>query len=99
MAHHKAFDSRIGAILAMSEIIQEFSQMEKTIHSLRFDSHWKVRVSLFRALKRLVERGVISEEKGAIEGNEILRTSDGYRMVFPIKEAFNDLPGRSVLKD
>ena len=96
---HKAFDTRIGSIKSLGEIVTDFAQVEKIIVERRFDSHWKVRVAVLQCLTRLVERGIISAEKAAIEGNEVLRTSDGYRMIFPIKEAFNDLPGRSVLKE
>jgi len=98
LSQHKDFDTRIHSIRAICEIANDFDTISKTFFDRRFDSHWKVRESLLKGLCRLVERQVIGENKAALEGDEVLRTSDGYRMTFPIKEAFQDLPGRSALK-
>ena len=93
-----SFEVRLSSIGALGHIIADFSRVEDAWRGRRFDSHWKVRSALLRGLTTLAQRGVLTEAQAAREGNEVLRTSDGYRTVFPIKEAFNELPGRDTLE-
>lgn len=92
----KSFEVRQGALRALGEISTSFDQVEAAFGGLRFDSNWQVRTAMIEALTRLTERGVIDAEKASQEGHEILRTSDGYRIVFRLKQAFNELPGRDA---
>lgn len=98
-SRHSAFDTRQYALRAMAEISTDFSIIQSAFRDRRYDPNWKVRESLLRGLSRLVEREIISPEIAAREGNEVLRTSDGYKASFPIKEAFRDLPGREFLRE
>ena len=96
LTRHKAFDTRAYALIALSEIVRDFQLIQNAIIDRRYDSHWKVRQQLLNALVRLAARHIITEKQAASEGGDVLLTSDGYRMIFPIKEAFNELPGRSL---
>ena len=92
-----SFEVRQGALRALGEIVSSFDVMAVAFRSRRFDSNWQVRTAMIEALTRLAERGVIDEATAAAEGHEILRTSDGYRIVFRLKQAFNELPGRDAV--
>ena len=99
LSAHKAFDTRQAALRALAELADDFQVLEKAFRERRYDVNWMVREALLRGLSRLVERDVMTPKVAAIEGNEVLRTSDGYRASFPIKEAFRDLPGREHLRE
>ena len=91
-----SFEVRQGALRALGEIVTSFETMSDAFHGRRFDNNWQVRTAMIEALTRLAGRGVIDEATAAAEGQEILRTSDGYRIVFRLKQAFNELPGRDA---
>lgn len=99
LSSHNAFDTRQSALRSLAEIVDDFESLAEAYRARRYDPNWKVREAVLRGLSRLVERGVLTPKLAAIEGNEVLRTSDGYRASFPIKEAFRDLPGREHLKE
>ena len=99
LSAHKAFDTRQAALRTLAELVDDFQALESAYRARRYDPNWKVREAVLRGLSRLVERNVITPKIAAIEGNEVLRTSDGYRASFPIKEAFRDLPGREHLRE
>ncbi|MEC8381462.1 MAG: glycosyltransferase [Myxococcota bacterium] len=99
LSTHKAFDTRQSALRTLAEIVDDYDALAEAYRARRYDPNWKVREALLRGLTRMVDRGVLAPKLAAIEGNEVLRTSDGYRASFPIKEAFRDLPGREHLKE
>lgn len=94
-----SFEVRQGALRALGEIATSFDQVSGAFHDRRFDSNWQVRTAMIEALSRLTGRGVIDEATASVEGHSILRTSDGYRIIFRLKQAFNELPGRDAATD
>lgn len=98
LSRHRAFDTRQAALRALAELAERFEDVRGAFQARRYDPNWKVREALLRGLARMVARGLLPAEEAAREGNEVLRTSDGYRASFPIKEAFRDLPGRDALR-
>ncbi len=89
-----SFEVRMGAMRALGEIAGSFDAIADAFRGRRFDNNWQVRTAMIEALTRLTERGVIDPTMASEEGHSILRTSDGYRIVFRLKQAFNELPGR-----
>ena len=90
----KSFEVRVGAIRALGELTGDFDRVKEPFRRHRFDPNWKVRTALLKALTRLARRGIIDDATAGAEGGEVLRTSDGYRIMFELKQAFGELPGR-----
>jgi UDP-N-acetylglucosamine--N-acetylmuramyl-(pentapeptide) pyrophosphoryl-undecaprenol N-acetylglucosamine transferase len=93
------FEVRIQVLLALGEVATAFEPIAAALRAHRFDSNWKVRQALLTALSRLAERGIISEEIAGTEGREVMLSGSGYLTHYPLKKAYNDLPGRHLVAE
>ncbi len=91
----RSFETRLSALLALGEIGTSADEVLAALRARAFDSNWRVRQALFDALSRLLERGVVTADVAQAEGDAVLRTSDGYRPTFMLKESFNGLRQRT----
>jgi len=91
------FETRQACVHALAEVGRDAATLLSGFRTLWYDPVWMVRQALIEAYTRLVERELISPKEAAREGNEVLRTSTGYMTQYPLKQAFNALPGRELL--
>ena len=84
---------------ALGELAPSFDAVADILAAHRYDSNWKVRQALLEALARMTERGVITAELAATEGREVMLSGSGYMTHYPLKQAYNELPGRDVHVD
>ena len=96
---HSYFEVRIEVLLALGEIASDFEPIAEALRTHRFDSNWKVRLALLTALSRLADRGIISAERAGLEGREVMLSGSGYLTHYPLKKAYNDLPGRHLVAE
>ena len=96
---HRYFEVRMEVLRALGEIAPSFDVVAEVFASHRFDANWKVRQSLLEALSRLTARGIITPEVASTEGREVMLSGSGYRTHYPLKQAYNELPGRDLRVD
>jgi len=95
----RAFEPRAAAARALGEIGAEGDTVVAALQRLYFDKVWKVRLAVFDALARLVDRDVLSAERAREEMGRVLITSTGYVTEYPLKNAYNRLHHAVEQKD
>jgi len=85
----RTFEPRAAAARALGEVAGV--DVVGALRRLYFDPVWMVRQAVFAALTRLVEREEITAAEARAEMDRVLITSAGYKIDYPLKDAYNRL--------
>lgn len=84
----RAFEVRMNAVSAASFIDRDSSRILKELQRCYYDSCWKVRISVMKALLQLSESGVVAPAAALAELDKILITSTGYTTEYELKQVY-----------
>ena len=91
---HKKFDIVQSAIAVMSLVVEDYDSYENLTKRHFFHPNWQVRKTIISSLYRLKRRGILTESQISDKDTGILRkilqTSNGFNMVFELKQEIRD---------
>ena len=94
---HPYFEVRQEVLRALGAVASSFETIQNVLAAHRFDPNWKVRQAVLECLRALAERGIIDALQAATEGREVMLSGSGYQTHYPLKQAYNQLPGRDLI--
>lgn len=84
----RAFEVRADAVSAASFIDTDSARILNELRKCYYDSCWKVRISVMKALQHLYESGAVTQETALKEIDSILITSTGYTTEYELKQVY-----------
>ncbi len=86
------FEVRMRAILSLASLFGK--EIFPRIRRFYSRGNYKLRLACTEAICKLLERGMITKEEAEEEGKKIIDISEGFSVLFPIKEKIAEFRGK-----